>query len=178
MVEEKNPAKGGSAEEKPRPNSDTQGQSGPSPGSHDKSVDPGTSAATTVEEEARSAMEAGRDEVAELAEQRKSAGADRLEGFAMAVRKAADELKEQSPEVARYAQQAAEGLERTSASVRERSAGEIASTISDFARRQPLAFFGGAMVAGFALSRFMKSSAENTSPRRSEIPSGQREPRL
>jgi hypothetical protein len=32
--------------------------------------------------------------------------------------------------------------------------------VSDFARRQPAVFFAGAIAAGFALSRFAKSSAK------------------
>ena len=30
----------------------------------------------------------------------------------------------------------------------------------DFARRQPMTFFGGSLLAGFALARFLKSSAD------------------
>jgi hypothetical protein len=35
--------------------------------------------------------------------------------------------------------------------------------VEDFARQRPVAFIGGAMVAGFALARFMKSSSARRS---------------
>jgi hypothetical protein len=34
-------------------------------------------------------------------------------------------------------------------------------TLNDFGRKEPLAIFGGAVLAGFAISRFLKSSADN-----------------
>jgi hypothetical protein len=33
-------------------------------------------------------------------------------------------------------------------------------TMQDFARRQPVAFFGAAVLAGFAIARFAKSTAQ------------------
>jgi hypothetical protein len=42
--------------------------------------------------------------------------------------------------------------------VRERSLEDLMCMVDDFARRQPAAFFGGSVVAGFLLSRFLKSS--------------------
>jgi hypothetical protein len=45
--------------------------------------------------------------------------------------------------------------------LRERSPREILHTAEDWARRQPLAFFGAATLAGFALARFARSSAQH-----------------
>jgi hypothetical protein len=39
-------------------------------------------------------------------------------------------------------------------------------SLNNFARSQPAAFFGGAVLAGFALSRFFKSSAEPSGQQR------------
>lgn len=97
----------------------------------------------------------------ELAEEQKQAGADRLGGVARAVHHAADQLdKDLPPEASRYVHKAAEGIERVSSAMRERSVGELLDDLNDFARRQPAAFFGGAVLAGFVLTRFLKSSAE------------------
>jgi hypothetical protein len=41
-----------------------------------------------------------------------------------------------------------------------RDADELIGTMEDFARRQPVAFLGGAVAAGFGFARFMRSSAE------------------
>ena len=44
--------------------------------------------------------------------------------------------------------------------MRERSLDDLIGTVEDFARRQPVAFIGGAVAAGFGLARLMKSSAD------------------
>ncbi|MDW6025903.1 hypothetical protein SAZ10_29505 [Mesorhizobium sp. BAC0120] len=89
----------------------------------------------------------------ELADRGKLAGADQMAEFARAGRGAADDLEKQSPEVASYVRQAADGLERAASSIRSRIIGEFVDVIDDFARRQPAAFFGGTVLAGFVLSR-------------------------
>jgi hypothetical protein len=50
-------------------------------------------------------------------------------------------------------------------SLSQRSLGNMVEGVQDFARERPVAFMGGAMVAGFALARFMKSSAGRRSER-------------
>jgi hypothetical protein len=44
-------------------------------------------------------------------------------------------------------------------SLDRREVGDFVDGIEQFARERPVAFLGGAMVAGFALARFMKSSS-------------------
>jgi hypothetical protein len=113
-----------------------------------------------VSEKAKQAAETARDKAEELADRGKEAGIGQMEGFARAVRGAADELEQQSPEMARAARQAADGLDRAAASFRDRSIGEVADMFTDFARRQPAAYFGSAVLAGFVMTRFMKSRAD------------------
>ena len=113
-----------------------------------------------VGEQAMQAAETARDKAGELADRGKEAGIGQMQGFARAVRGAAEDLQEQSPEIARAARQAANGLDRAAASIRDRSIGEIADMFTDFARRQPAACFGGAVLAGFVMTRFMKSRSD------------------
>ncbi|MDB5370955.1 MAG: hypothetical protein JWP20_2513, partial [Roseomonas sp.] len=94
-----------------------------------------------------------------LAEQGKEAGAERAEGLANAVRRVADDLEDSSPEIAKHVRSAADSVESVASSLRQRSAGDLLNDVNDFARRQPAAFFGVAVLAGFAVSRFAKSSA-------------------
>ncbi len=54
---------------------------------------------------------------------------------------------------------AAESVDRMADDVRSRDLGEVLATLADFGRRQPVAFFGGAVVAGFLVARFFKSDA-------------------
>lgn len=103
--------------------------------------------------------DAAQERIEGLAEQGKAAGAERAQGLAQAVRHAADDLEASSPEIARHVRAAAESVEGVAAALRDRSVGDLLSEVGNFARRQPTAFFGTALVAGFAISRFAKSSA-------------------
>lgn len=102
---------------------------------------------------------AAREQAEGLAEQGKSVGAERAEGLAHAVRRVADDLEDTSPEIARHVRAAADSVEGVASSLRERSVGDLIAEVNGFARRQPAAFFGAAVLAGFAVSRFAKSSA-------------------
>jgi hypothetical protein len=101
-----------------------------------------------------------------LAEQQKQAGADQIGGVARAVHGAALEIEQKMPQAAGFIHDAAAKLEGVAASLRERSVDELVRTFNNFARSQPAAFFGGAVLAGFALSRFLKSSGEPSDERR------------
>lgn len=96
----------------------------------------------------------------ETMEERKSAGADAVSGVARAVSSAADELERESPLIARYVREAASSVENLSGSLRERSMQDMVRGTSDFVRRQPGTVFAGAVLAGLAMSRFAKASAE------------------
>jgi hypothetical protein len=93
------------------------------------------------------------------AEEQKRRGAETMRAFAGAVQHAAGELDLASPVVARQFRTAAQKVEELSEGLRDRSVRDLVGDVSEFARRQPLWFFGGAIIAGFALSRFLKSTA-------------------
>lgn len=96
-----------------------------------------------------------------FAEDQKNEAAGRVDGVADALRSAAGSLDEQNqPAVAGYARDAASGLEQVADAISNRSVDDLMETVEDFARRQPVAFLGGAVLTGFVLSRFAKSSAE------------------
>jgi hypothetical protein len=95
-----------------------------------------------------------------VATDQKNAAAHRMEGVAHALRRASDDLRDQGqPMVAEYSRHVAEGLESFADSLGKRNVDELVEGVEDFARTRPVAFLGGAAVAGFALARFMKSSA-------------------
>jgi F0F1-type ATP synthase membrane subunit b/b' len=95
-----------------------------------------------------------------VATDQKNAAAHRMEGVAHALRRASDDLRDQGqPMVAEYSRHVAEGLESFADSLGKRDVDELVEGVEDFARTRPVAFLGGAAVAGFALARFMKSSA-------------------
>jgi hypothetical protein len=127
----------------------------------------GTQGAKVVED-----VKAAKDELSSaaaakaeaLAEQGKQVGYERGAGLADATRRAADDLEETSPEIARHIRTAADSIESVANSLRERSVGELMQDASGFARQQPVAFFGAAVIAGFAIARFAKSSASGVAP--------------
>ena len=102
-------------------------------------------------------------ELKETAEQQKTRGVDALKGFAHAIETAAGELESQSPGVARHIRNAAKSVEGLSNNLRSRNVDELMHAASDLARSQPAVFIAGAVAAGFALSRFLKSSASDDS---------------
>jgi hypothetical protein len=104
------------------------------------------------------------DELETSGEDQKRRGAETMRAFAGAVEHAAAELDQQSPLVARQFRTAARKVDGFSRSLRDRSVRNLVNDASDLARRQPLWFFGGAIIAGFALSRFLKSSAVAPTP--------------
>lgn len=118
------------------------------------------SAADEAVNQGESIMGAARERAEGLAEEGKQAVAGQASGLATAVRHAADDLEGTSPEIARHVRTAAEAVEGISATLRDRTAGQLIHDVTDFARRQPAAFFGVAALAGFALARFAKSSAD------------------
>jgi len=118
-----------------------------------------------------------RDKAEGFAQEQKEAGASGIDSVARAVGKAADELEDTSPELARHARDAASQVREFSDRLREKSIGGIVDDIAGYARREPAAFFGAAIVAGFALSRFLGARTEAYPDRRSSTRSARdREP--
>ena len=58
---------------------------------------------------------------------------------------------------------AAKKVEDFSENISSRNVDELVKAATELARSQPMIFIGGAVAAGFALSRFLKSSANNSS---------------
>ena len=83
--------------------------------------------------------------------------------LAGALRKAAHERGggrgERAP-VSRLVESAADGLERFSGALRNQDLDGLVNDLNSFARRQPVAFFGAALAAGFLAVRFLKASGE------------------
>jgi len=118
-----------------------------------------TGALSDVKAEGAGVVATAKDRAAGLVEEQKEAGARQAEGIADAVHRAADQLQDASPAIARYVHEAASSVDGLARTLRDRSPGEMMGRIEEFARRQPVAFFGASMLAGFALTRFARSSA-------------------
>src|SRR5215469_2334267 len=101
------------------------------------------------------------EEARDFAEERKSAAADNVGRLSRAVHGAADQLGRELPQAAGFIHSAADRMQSASTSLHERSVEDMVGDLTNFARRQPAAAFAGALLAGFALSRFLKSSSHD-----------------
>jgi hypothetical protein len=101
-------------------------------------------------------------ELSKTAENQKTRGVDAMQGFARAISSAAAELEGQSPRVAKSVRDAAGKIEGLSDNLSHRSVDDLMKAATELARSQPTMFIAGAVVAGFALSRFLKSSANGS----------------
>jgi hypothetical protein len=116
------------------------------------------------------------DNARSLIGEQQRAAAGGLGDFAQALRKVAREMGQdgQQSSTTRLVQNAADGLERFSGSLKEKDLNGLMGDVESFARRQPVAFFGAAVAAGFLAVRFLKSSnqADSAQSTRRDFTSG------
>ena len=104
-----------------------------------------------------------RDRVMEQAESAKQGLAAQVGESAAALDAAAEKFGEQSVQGDLF-RGAARGLDALSQALQGNSMSGLASDITDFGRRNPAVFLGGAALAGFALARFAQASAADPTP--------------
>jgi len=108
-------------------------------------------------ETAKDVKERATKEALRRGEAGKDGVADEISDMGNALRRASDELRAGSPQERTFGQMAG-ALADFSDTVREKDLGELAGEVSDFARRNPLAFLGGAALLGFAGTRIARAS--------------------
>lgn len=115
----------------------------------------------SLQNQAQEVLNQTKESARAIAGEQQRAAAGGLAEFASALRKAASEMGDggQPPQVARFAESAAGGLERLSDSLREKDLSRLVRDVEAFARSQPVAFFGAAVAAGFLAVRFLKAGA-------------------
>jgi hypothetical protein len=125
--------------------------------------------------DARSIAEEAKQAASSVLSEQQHAAASGLGDFAGALRKAAREMGDgRQPTASRFAEYAADGLERVSGTLRNKDLNGLMQDVESFARRQPVAFLGAAIAAGFLAARFLKGSkqpgqrADETSSRPSD----------
>jgi hypothetical protein len=89
---------------------------------------------------------------------------DAVCNVARGIQGAADNLEAEAPQIADFVREAAQTVERLSNDLRERNLREIAASVSNFAREEPVAFFGGAILAGFVIARLSKQASQQSTP--------------
>jgi hypothetical protein len=132
-----------------------------------KAADAAGSSAEAVKEQAAEFVEAAKevasdatDRFKETIEGQKTAGAEYVGSLAETMRRAAREFDHDLPIAGTYIRKAATQVETVSDSIKTGNFNDLVRGAQRFARRQPTAFLGIAVLAGFGAVRFLKSSAE------------------
>lgn len=135
----------------------------------DKATDLAGASANTLKEQASGLVDAAKDVASQATDKlkqsvdtQKSSGADFVGNLAETMRRAAREFDTDLPIAATYIRKAASQVEGVSDSIRTGDLTDIVSSAQTFARRQPTVFLGVAMLAGFGVVRFLKSSADQS----------------
>jgi hypothetical protein len=113
-----------------------------------------------IKQEAQHQAENMRRQAASVADEQRSEAADTVAAVAAALHAGVSSLESDGQQsMAGYWRSAAESIDQLADRVKDKPAGEVLSEAEHYVREQPGLGFGGAMVAGFMLARFLKSSS-------------------
>ena len=103
------------------------------------------------------------DQIQNQAREQQRSGADFIERLAGNIREAGRAFQSDVPFAARGIDSTADYVEDAAQKIREGSFRDLVEGASDFAKRQPAAFLGISVLAGFAAVRFLKASGGQSS---------------
>ena len=103
------------------------------------------------------------DQLKDKTREQQRSGADFIERFAGNIREAAHAFENDAPFAARGINSAADYVESSAEKIRNGSFRDLVDGATDFAKRQPAAFLGLSVLAGFAAVRFLKASGGQSS---------------
>jgi hypothetical protein len=135
----------------------------------DKAIGLAAASSETIKNQASEFVDAAKDVASEATDKlkqtvdsQKSAGADYVGSLAGTIRRAAKEFDGDLPIAGSYIRKAASQVEGVADTIRTGNFRDLVRGAQSFARRQPTAFLGMAVLAGFGVVRFLKSSANET----------------
>jgi gas vesicle protein len=105
------------------------------------------------------------DQIEDQARDKQRSGADFVERLAGNIREAAHAFESDAPFAARGINSAAGYVDDAAEKIRNGSFRDLVDGATDFARRQPAAFLGISVLAGFAAVRFLRASGGQSSKR-------------
>jgi hypothetical protein len=124
----------------------------------DRVVDVTKNLGTVVGKEARAMAGRVTEQLSETAEASVGRGADALGSFVRAMQAAGREIEPESPALARTLDDVASNVDGFAETIRGRSLSDLVSSAAELARRNPTMFVAGTILAGFAVSRFVRST--------------------
>ncbi len=106
--------------------------------------------------------EAAHQQAEILLDRQKSAAVDQAERFTKVLNKMADEFERQEqPYFSGCVSELAKRSDAFTRNLRERDLTTLLEQTRDYGRQHPALFLGGAVAAGFMLSRFLRSSSQD-----------------
>jgi hypothetical protein len=133
----------------------------------DKAIGLASASSETIQNQASDFVDTAKDVAAQATDKfkqtvdsQKSAGADYVGSLAGTIRRAAGEFDSDLPIAGTYIRKAASQVEGMADRIRTGNFNDLVRGAQSFARRQPTAFLGMAVLAGFGVVRFLKSSAD------------------
>jgi hypothetical protein len=132
----------------------------------DKAIGIAGSSSDAIKDQASEFVDAAKDVASQATDKlkqgvdgQKKAGAEYVGSLADTMRRAAREFDGDLPIAGVYIRKAASQIEGVSDSIKTGNFKDLVRGAQSFARRQPTAFLGMAVLAGFGVVRFLKSSA-------------------
>jgi len=99
------------------------------------------------------------EKITSVVAEQKTAASDYVGRVAEAVRRASDQFEGEMPAAGQYIRTAAGQMDKVAGALRRRDMSRLLNDAENFARRQPFAVFGAAVLSGFAAVRFFKSAS-------------------
>ena len=150
----------------------------------DKAIGLASASSETIQNQASDFVDAAKDvasqatdKLKETVDGQKTAGADYVGSLAGTIRRAAREFDSDLPIAGTYIRKAASQVEGVADTIRTGNFNDLVRGAQSFARRQPTAFLGMAVLAGFGVVRFLKSSANDAEGSGAHTASGGSYPR-
>jgi hypothetical protein len=133
----------------------------------DKAIGVAGSSSDAIKDQASEFVDAAKDFASQATDKlkqtvdgQKNAGAEYVGSLADTIRRAAREFDGDLPIAGTYIRKAAAQVEGVADTIRTGHFNDLVRGAQSFARRQPTALLGMAVLAGFGVVRFLKSSAE------------------
>lgn len=127
------------------------------------------SAGTTTREAASrlasAATEMGdrtKTEARRVASDAKDTTADRIGGYSSAMHSTAQSMEREDPNIAWVTHQVADRIQGVADYLRNRELSEVRRDAENFARRHPVAFFGGLFLTGLVVGNLLKAKPEQS----------------
>ena len=98
-----------------------------------------------------------KDQAQQIASETKQTAADRIGGYGSAMHESAKSFEQQDPNIAWATHQVAERIDRVADYVRNTDLDAMRQDAEDWARRHPVAFFGGLFIGGLIVGNLLKA---------------------